>query len=155
MDVQKSIVVHRELSHDDLCGNCVYDSWRSDDRCPLFCCVPADPAASEIWGRASDRRYYFQNHHRGCMRCAVLYVHGLSLSHVSAYHTLKNLRISLQTKLESQPLGAIQSKGVGELKKIFIDDIETIELLLAHAIPEGLSNFAVPAIVHLSMFFVD
>ena len=86
---------------------------------------------------------------------AVLYVHGLSLSHVSAYHTLKNLRISLQTKLESQPLGTIQSKGVGEIKKIFIDDIETIELLLAHAIPEGLSNFAVPAIVYLSMFFVD
>lgn len=86
---------------------------------------------------------------------AVLYVHGLSLSHVSAYHTLKNLRISLQTKLESQPLGTIQSKGVGEIKKIFIDDIETIELLLAHAIPEGLSNFAVPGIVYLSMFFVD
>ena len=44
---------------------------------------------------------------------------------------------------------------MGEIKKIFIDDIETIELLLAHAIPEGLSNFAVPGIVYLSMFFVD
>lgn len=86
---------------------------------------------------------------------AVLYIHGLSLSHVSAYHTLKNLRISLQTKLEVQPLGTIQSKGVGELKKIFIDDIETVELLLAHAIPEGLSNFVVPLFVYISMFFVD
>lgn len=62
---------------------------------------------------------------------AVLYVKGLSLSHESAYHTLENLRISLQRKLEGQPLGTIQEKGVGSLKKLFIDDIESIELLLA------------------------
>lgn len=86
---------------------------------------------------------------------AVLYVHGLSLSHVSAYNTLKNIRVSLQKKLEVQPLGTIQSKGTGTLKKGFIDDIETIELLLAHAIPEGLSNFAVPLLVYIAMFFVD
>lgn len=86
---------------------------------------------------------------------AVLYVHGLSLSHVSAYNTLKNIRVSLQKKLEVQPLGTIQSKGTGTLKKVFIDDIETIELLLAHAIPEGLSNFAVPLLVYIAMFFVD
>ena len=62
---------------------------------------------------------------------------GLALSHQSAYHTLKNLRISLQCKLEKQPLGVIQEKGVGAHKKTFIDDIEAIELLLAHALPEG------------------
>lgn len=66
---------------------------------------------------------------------AVLYVRGLALSHEAAYHTLKNLRISLQGKLEKQPLGTIQEKGVGTLKKTFIDDIESIELLLAHALP--------------------
>ncbi len=41
---------------------------------------------------------------------AVFYVKGLALSHQSAYHTLKNLRISLQCKLEKQPLGVIQEK---------------------------------------------
>lgn len=86
---------------------------------------------------------------------AVLYVKGLFLSHESAYHTLQNIRISLQGKLERQPLGTIQEKGVGVIKKLFIDDIETIELLLAHAIPEGLSNFTVPIIVYIAMFFVD
>ena len=55
---------------------------------------------------------------------SIFYVKGLSLSHESAYHTLKNLRISLQGKLEKQPLGSIQEKGVGSLKKLFIDDIE-------------------------------
>lgn len=86
---------------------------------------------------------------------AVFYVHGLELSHKSAYHTLENIRISLQGKLEKQPLGAIQEKGVGTIKKMFIDDIETIELLLAHAIPEGLSNFAIPVFVFIAMFFAD
>lgn len=86
---------------------------------------------------------------------AVFYVWGLSLSHRSAYHTLKNLRISLQGKLEKQPLGVIQEKGVGSIKKMFIDDIDSTELLLAHALPEGLANLAVPALVFIAMFFVD
>lgn len=86
---------------------------------------------------------------------AVFYVHGLALSHKSAYHTLENIRLSLQEKLEKQPLGTIQEKGVGTIKKMFIDDIETIELLLAHAIPEGLSNFAIPFFVFIAMFLAD
>lgn len=86
---------------------------------------------------------------------AFLYVKGLSLSHESAYHTLENIRISLQGKMEKQPLGTIQEKGVGVIKKMFIDDIESIELLLAHALPEGISNVAVPVFVFAAMFFVD
>ena len=86
---------------------------------------------------------------------AVFYVWGLSLSHRSAYNTLKNLRISLQSKLEKQPLGAIQEKGVGAIKKMFIDDIETIELLLAHALPEGIANLTIPVLVFIGMLLVD
>lgn len=86
---------------------------------------------------------------------ALLYVKGLALSHQAAYHTLKNIRVSLQKKMEQQPLGTIQEKGVGVIKKMFIDDIESIELLLAHALPEGISNVAVPLFVFLAMFFVD
>lgn len=86
---------------------------------------------------------------------AVLYIQGLSLSHNAAYNTLKNLRISLQRKLEALPLGVIQEKGVGSIKKMFIDDIETIELPLAHAIPEGIANIAIPVLVFLGMFLAD
>lgn len=86
---------------------------------------------------------------------ALLYVKGLSLSHESAYHTLENIRVSLQRKMEKQPLGTIQEKGVGVIKKMFIDDIESIELLLVHALPEGIFNVAVPVFVFAAMFFVD
>ena len=91
--------------------------------------------------------------------CAVLYgvfyIKGLSLSHEAAYRTLENLRVSLQGKLEKQPLGTIQEKGVGTVKKLFIDDIESIELLLAHALPEGFANVAVPVVIFAAMFFAD
>lgn len=86
---------------------------------------------------------------------AVLYVHGLDLSHYSAYNTLRNLRTALQGRLEQQPLGAIRELGNGRIKKVFTDDIETIELLLAHAIPEGIANLIIPAVVMVAMFFAD
>ncbi len=86
---------------------------------------------------------------------AVLYGYGLDMSHYSAYNTLKNLRAALQGRLEQQPLGTIRELGNGRIKKVFTDDIETIELLLAHAIPEGIGNLIIPVVVIVAMFFVD
>ena len=76
---------------------------------------------------------------------AYLYVLGLKFSHISAFNTLKNLRISLQKKLERQPLGTIHDMGNGKIKKLFTDDIDQVELLLAHAIPEGIANLSIGA----------
>lgn len=86
---------------------------------------------------------------------ALFYVWGLSLSHEAAYHTLENLRLSLQGKLERQPLGVIQEKGVGSVKKMFIEDIDSIEILLAHTLPEGFANLLIPILVFVVMFFAD
>ena len=86
---------------------------------------------------------------------AVFYINGLDLSHKSAFHTLKNLRISLQGKIEAQPLGSVQDIGTGAMKKMFTDDIETLEVLLAHTLPEGLANIAIPVFIFVGMFIVD
>ena len=86
---------------------------------------------------------------------AILYTQGLVFSHISAYNTLKNLRASLQGKLEKQPLGNIKDIGTGRLKKVFIDDIDQIELLLAHAIPEGIANIGVPLLIIVMMFIAN
>ena len=86
---------------------------------------------------------------------AISYTTGLCFSHVSAYNTLKNIRISLKSKLENQPLGNIKELGTGQIKRVFTDDIDQIELLLAHAIPEGIANLLVPLIVIIAMFIVD
>ena len=85
----------------------------------------------------------------------ILYVKGLELSHVSAFNTLKNIRTSLQQKIEKQPLGVIKAYGVGSLKKMFINDIDDLELLLAHALPEGIANLSVPISVLIMIFIVD
>lgn len=86
---------------------------------------------------------------------SVLYVKGLVFSHISAFNTLKNLRASLQGKLEKMPLGVIQEKGTGTIKKMFVEDIEALELVLAHAMPEGFANIAIPVIMVIGMFVVD
>ena len=86
---------------------------------------------------------------------AVLYTQGLVFSHISAYNTLKNLRVSLQGKLERQPLGSIRELGTGRIKKVFTDDIDQVELLLAHAIPEGSAHIFIPILVILLMFITD
>ncbi|MDD2981517.1 MAG: ABC transporter ATP-binding protein [Hespellia sp.] len=86
---------------------------------------------------------------------AVLNIKGLQQSHIAAYNTLKNLRISLQGKLEKLPMGTIEEVGTGAIKKMFIDDIETIELLLAHAIPEGIGNLCIPIVIYIALFAVD
>ena len=83
------------------------------------------------------------------------YVQGLTFSHISAYNTLKNLRVSLQKKLEKQPLGNIKELGTGRIKKVFTDDIDQVELLLAHAIPEGIANTLIPTIIIVLMFIID
>ncbi len=86
---------------------------------------------------------------------SILYVQGLTFSHIGAYNTLKNLRISLKAKLEKQPLGNIQELGTGRIKKVFTDDIDQIELLLAHAIPEGIANILIPIIIIVLMFITS
>lgn len=86
---------------------------------------------------------------------AILYSRGLAFSHVSAYNTLKNIRVSLKSRLENQPLGNIKELGTGQIKRVFTDDIDQIELLLAHAIPEGIANITIPCVVIVAMFFVD
>ena len=83
------------------------------------------------------------------------YCWGLDLSHRAAYGTLMNLRISLQKKLERLPLGEIRERGTGAYKKIFVDDIDSLETLLAHAVPEGLSNIMGVLVVYGAIFVTD
>ncbi len=85
----------------------------------------------------------------------VLYAVGLLFSHEGAYGTLKNLRVSLQQRLEKLPLGIIQDIGNGRIRKLFTDDIDSIELLLAHQIPEGISNLIVALVMLAAIAVVD
>ncbi len=86
---------------------------------------------------------------------ALTYTSGLQLSHRAAYHTLENIRISLQEKLDRQPVGNIHDLGTGAVKKLFGEDIESVEVMLAHVIPEGTANIFVGLVILLIYIATD
>ena len=86
---------------------------------------------------------------------AILYGWGLDVSHKAAYSTLLRLRTSLQKRFEAVPLGFIQDKGTGTIKKLFVDDVDSLEGLLAHSLPEGIANLMIPIAIYVAMFFID
>lgn len=78
-----------------------------------------------------------------------------SFSHISAYHILENIRLALSEKMMRIPLGSALAKTAGEWKSIIVDRVETIELPLAHMIPEGISNLLLPVCVFLYMLVMN
>lgn len=86
---------------------------------------------------------------------AVLYTAGLALSHKAAFATVENIRIRLQERIDRQPVGNVKDAGTGALKKILTDDVESIEMLLAHLIPEGIANLSVAAAAVLALIAID
>jgi ATP-binding cassette subfamily B protein len=92
----------------------------------------------------------------GCLVIqAVLFYGGLDASHDAAYDTLMGMRVKLAHKMTRTPLGDVISKGTGSYKKKFVDDIDSIEVFLAHMIPEGIPYTLVPLIGYILLFIVD
>lgn len=70
----------------------------------------------------------------------LLFAGSTLLSHISAYTILADLRYDVARKLMRASLGTATSKGVGSLKNLLVDRIESIEVPLAHMIPELTGN---------------
>lgn len=77
------------------------------------------------------------------------------LSHITAYDILSNIRKQLAQKLMRLPLGVIESKKIGTLKSIFVDKVETIELPLAHIIPEVVGNLLLSISIFIYIIIID
>ena len=86
-----------------------------------------------------------------------LICYGISttLSHISAYKILETIRIALTDQLMKVPLGQVLSDTAGNLKNIIVDRVETIELPLAHMIPEGISNLVMPLAIFIYLFHMN
>lgn len=85
----------------------------------------------------------------------ILYFQGLDQSHNLAYRTLGDMREKLADKFLKLPMGTIHQRGHGEIKKNFVENIEEMEVLLAHHIPEGISNIIMILMTLVVMFFID
>ena len=80
---------------------------------------------------------------------------GLDASHKLAYYTLAGMRHRVADKMMKMSMGDIQAFGTGAAKKNFVENIEEMELILAHAMPEGFANLFTFGAVMLAMFAVD
>jgi len=80
---------------------------------------------------------------------------GLDITHQIAYETLKSIRVKMSEKLLFLSMGSIDKEGKGSIKKMFSEGVEDMELILAHSIPEGISNMIVIILVIISLFIVD
>ena len=80
---------------------------------------------------------------------------GLKLSHIGAFGTLYNMRVRFAKDMTNHSFGDISSEGTGKYKKAFVEDINTVERLVAHFVPEGLPNLFLIVIISTAIFARD
>ena len=82
---------------------------------------------------------------------------GLSttLSHISAFNILYDLRIRISEKLGTLPLGYFNKKNTGQIKKVMSEDVEQMEIFLAHNIPDFVGAFVFTFLTAAVLFVVD
>nr|WP_320114424.1 ABC transporter ATP-binding protein [uncultured Desulfuromonas sp.] len=84
----------------------------------------------------------------------LLYI-SLMLSHIAAFTILYELRMALARKLARLPMGFFSQKTSGYLKKVMSEDVERIELFVAHHIPDITSAVVFPLLLLIYLFSVD
>ena len=81
------------------------------------------------------RHYVVQAVIAAIISMIILYVSGI-LSHIAAYRILYELRKYIIDKVGKLPMGYLNNKNSGALKKVLSDDAERIENFIAHQIPD-------------------
>ncbi|WP_243860504.1 ABC transporter ATP-binding protein [Flavobacterium poyangense] len=83
-----------------------------------------------------------------------LFISGI-LSHIAAFNILYELRKFIAVKVGKLPMGYLNNRNSGVLKKILSDDVERIESFIAHQIPDFVKGIALPVITITYLFFQD
>ena len=85
---------------------------------------------------------------------SLLFELSTTLSHQSAYTILQQIRLDLTEKFMRVPLGYVVDEPIGTFKNLTIDQVENLELPLAHLIPEGAAYLLAPLAVCVILLFV-
>jgi ATP-binding cassette subfamily B protein len=78
-----------------------------------------------------------------------------AISHVAAYELLYGIRIGMAEHLTRVPLGYVTKRRSGELKKVMGEDVERLELFLAHGLPDLVAASVTLLAVPVWLFTVD
>ena len=77
------------------------------------------------------------------------------LSHKGAYGALYRVRCMIVEHLAKVPLGVLDDHSTGEIKTVLNEDIEKLELCLAHNIPELVSYLTGPIVIFIYLMTVN
>ena len=88
------------------------------------------------------------------LRMVLLGLSGV-LSHKGAYNTLFRVRCMLIEHLAKVPLGYVNERSTGEIKTVLNENIEKLELCLAHNIPELVSYLTGPIVIFAYLMTVN
>lgn len=84
-------------------------------------------------------------------------LHSIStmISHHATFSVLAEIRMRLMKKLSTLPLGTVQERSSGSYKSIIVERVDSIEVTLAHMLPEMTSNIVGALAVLVLLFCVD
>jgi len=77
------------------------------------------------------------------------------ISHIAAFDILYGLRKNLSRKLGGLHMGYFTQRTSGEIKKIVGEDVERVELFVAHHIPDIAAGIILPIITISYLFTID
>ena len=76
-------------------------------------------------------------------------------SHKGAYGALYNVRCKIADHLAKVPLGALNERRTGDIKTVLNEDIEKLELFLAHNLPELIGYLIGPVVIFVYLMSVN
>lgn len=74
----------------------------------------------------------------------VFYIAALMCSHKAAFRVQANIRVYMMGHIMKLPLGYVESKGTGKIRKIVTDSSAATETYLAHNLPDKAVSYATP-----------
>ena len=77
------------------------------------------------------------------------------LSHKGAYGALFRVRCMVTEHLARVPLGALDERSTGDVKTVLNEDIEKLELALAHSLPEFVAYLTGPVVIFVYLLTVN
>ena len=85
----------------------------------------------------------------------IFITYSTSISHTATFKVLRDIRKQLISKLFRMPMGKLLDTPSGHLKDIIVDQVEKMEVTLAHLLPEMSANLLIPILTFIYLFVID
>ncbi|WP_082219259.1 ABC transporter ATP-binding protein [Massilia sp. NR 4-1] len=77
------------------------------------------------------------------------------LAHLAAFNILFDLRLAVADKLRRVPMGWITARSAESTNKVLRDDVDRLELFIAHHLNDSAAAVALPVVSAIALFWLD